>query len=102
MDMNRFSYLFNEVNNLNNIKTLSVECFKFDIKLNNKFINIFSMNIRIFKAHINELIIFLGIIENIFDIMISVMISVTWLKEDLKYKYPRLSNLSLYRYNKPM
>lgn len=63
MNGNRLNYLFNDVNIINNIKTVSLENID-DIKLNKKK----NMNIRSFKVHIKELMILLGRIENKFDV----------------------------------
>lgn len=65
MNGNRLNYLFSDVNNVNSIKTVSLENIN-EVKLKKKNIykNIFSMNKRSFKARINELMILLGCIEN--------------------------------------
>lgn len=78
MDWFNLNNLFNSVNSINCIKTVSVESIN-DISLSSNSINIFSMNIRSYKAHIHDLIILLESAENEFDVIV---LCETWLKEE--------------------
>lgn len=82
MNRNKLNYSFNDVDNINNIKTVSLDNID-NVKLNKENMNILSMNIRSFKAHIDELMLFLRCIENEFDVIV---LSEIWLKEDFNIK----------------
>lgn len=63
MNNTDINYLLNNINKINNFETLSVDCID-DIHFKNNCISVFSMNISSFKAHINELIVYLSSINN--------------------------------------
>jgi len=60
-------FLLNNINKINNIETISVDCID-DIQFKNNCLSVFSMNISSLIAHIYELIIYLNSINNRFDV----------------------------------
>jgi len=76
-------FLLNNINKINNIETISVDCID-DIQFKNNCLSVFSMNINSLKAHIYELIIYLiNSINNRFDVIV---LSETWMKDEYNIK----------------
>lgn len=82
MNNTDINFLPNNIMDINNVKTISVNYID-DIKFNKNCISVFSMNISSLKAHINELIIYLSSINNRFYIIV---LSETWIKDECDIK----------------
>jgi len=69
MNNTEIKYLLNNINKINNIETLSVDCIGDIIKLKNNCFSVFLMNISSLNDDINELIVYLSSI-NRFDLIV--------------------------------